>query len=162
MGLLRKLRDEDGGTLVEFTLAVTLLVTVVVGIMNAALAIYTNHFVSYAAAEASRYAMVRGSTWNSTACTTIATESCTATSANVTSLVQSITPPGIDAADYMTVTTVWTGKTPTGATCSSSGVNNSPGCVVQVKVSYSYSFFVPFLPTNAWQMTSTSAVVISQ
>jgi len=157
------LQEEAGGSIVEFAVASTLLFTVVFGILDCSRALFANHYVSYSAAEAARYAMVRGATWNNASCSTVTTESCTATSSNVTSLVQSITPVGINTSSKnLTVSTTWTGKTPNGAACNSSGVNNSPGCVVQVQVSYSFSFVLPFLPANALLMKSSAATVITQ
>jgi Flp pilus assembly protein TadG len=156
------LEKQAGGTLVEFAVASVLLFTVVFGILDCSRALYANHYVSYSAAEAARYAMVRGSTWNNAACSTIATESCTATSSNITTLVQSIAPVGIDASKNLTVSATWSGTTPTGAVCNAKGVNNSPGCVVQVKVTYNFGFVLPFLPSNALLMKSTAATVITQ
>jgi Flp pilus assembly protein TadG len=151
---------EAGGTLVEFAVALSVLLMVVFGIMDCSRALYFDHYVRYSAEEAVRYAMVRGSTWNNSPCTTTQTESCTATSANVTSLVKSITPIGNIA--NLNVATTWTGKTPTGSDCSSANVNNSPGCVVQVQVSYNFGFVLPFLPKRALALNSTSAAAIAQ
>jgi Flp pilus assembly protein TadG len=152
--------DETGGTLVEFGVAVTLLLTVMLGVMDCSRALYFDHYVRYSADEAVRYAMVRGSTWNNTACTTTSTESCTATGANVTSFVKSITPIG--NANALTVTTTWTGKKPSGTACSGTNGNNSPGCVVQVQVSYNFSFVTPFMPRNVLNLTSSAAMAISE
>lgn len=152
--------DETGGTLVEFGVVVILLLTVMLGVMDCSRALYFDHYVRYSADEAVRYAMVRGSTWNNTACTTTSTESCTATNANVTSFVQSITPVGNSNA--LTVTTTWTGKKPSGTACSSTNGNNSPGCVVQVQVSYNFSFITPFMPKNVLNLSSSAAMAISE
>jgi hypothetical protein len=121
-----------------------------------------NHYVRYTAEEAARYAMVRGSTWKNATCSTISTESCTATSANVSSFVTSITPAGIDTGSNLNVATSWSGKSPSGASCTSTSATNGPGCVVTVKVSYNFNFVLPFLPANTVMMGSTSSVAISQ
>jgi Flp pilus assembly protein TadG len=152
--------EETGATVVEFALTSSLLLMVIFGILDGSRALYFDHYVCYSAEEASRYAMVRGSTWKNATCTTISTESCTATSANVQSLVQANTPMG-NSSD-LTVTTSWTGKTAAGATCNAKSINNSPGCVVQVQVTYSFNFVLPFLPRNTLPLTSTSAVAITQ
>jgi Flp pilus assembly protein TadG len=156
------LAQENGATLVEFAIASTILFMCIFGILDCSRALYADHFVRYGAEVAARYAMVRGATWKNASCTTPSTESCTATSANVTSLVASLTPLGLDATNNLSVTTTWTGTSPSGASCNSNGVNNSPGCVVQVQVSYSFNFILPLLPANALVLTSTSAVVIAQ
>lgn len=156
----RLMSEETGSTLVEFAVTTTLLLSIIFGILDCSRALYFDHFVCYSAGEASRYAMVRGSTWNNAACTTTMTESCTATSDNVNTLVRAITPMG--SSSDLTVTTTWTGKTASGGTCSSKGINNSPGCVVQVQVTYSFNFVLPFLPKNTLPLTSTSAIAITQ
>jgi Flp pilus assembly protein TadG len=154
--------SETGGTLVEAAVTMTLLLMCIFGIMDCSRALYVNHYVRYTAEEAARYAMVRGSTWNNASCATTQTESCTATSANIASYVTSITPAGINTGNNLSVATLWTGKSPSGANCSATNVTNSPGCVVQVQVSYNFNFVLPFLPANALQMGSQSSVAISQ
>ena len=57
----RRARREAGGTLVEFALSATILLTLVFGVMAMCMALYIYHFVSDAAREGARYAMVRGS-----------------------------------------------------------------------------------------------------
>ena len=156
----RRIAEESGSTLVEFVVTSSLLLMIIFGILDGSRALYFDHYVCYSAEEAVRYAMVRGSTWNNATCTSTYTESCTATSANVTRLIQAITPMG--SASDLTVTTTWTGKTPSGGTCSAKGINNSPGCVVQVQVSYSFNFVLPFLPKNTLPLTSTSSVAITK
>jgi Flp pilus assembly protein TadG len=156
----RQIADETGGTLVEFAITTSLLLMIIFGVLDCSRALYFDHYVSYSAEEAARYAMARGSTWGGAVCSTTTTESCTATTANVTSFVQSITPMGNSS--YLSVATTWTGKTPAGSTCTNQNGNNSPGCVVQVKVSYNFNFVLPFLPKNTLLLTSTSAVGVSQ
>jgi Flp pilus assembly protein TadG len=162
-GLLRtRLTHEEGGTLVEAAVAMTLLMMIIFGIMDCSRALYADHYVRYTAEEAARYAMVRGSTWNNAVCTTPATESCTASSDNIKAQVSNEMPAGIDTGSNLSVVTNWTGKTPTGAACNSTNGNNSPGCVVQVTVSYSFNFILPFLPMNALVLSSSSSLPISQ
>jgi Flp pilus assembly protein TadG len=156
------LSAESGETLLEFALASTVLLMVIFGVMDCSRALYADHYVRYSAEEAARYAMVRGYTWKNAACTATSTESCTATAADVTSLVKSITPPGISNDSHLVVSTTWTGKNPAGASCGATTNLNLPGCVVQVQVSYTFSFVLPFLPKNALVLTSASAIAISQ
>lgn len=157
---LKVIADDTGGALVESAITLTLLLTIIFAIMDCCRAIYFDHYVRFAAEEAARYAMVRGSTWNNTPCTSLTTESCTASSDNTKALVKSLTPIG--NLNDIAVATTWTGKTPAGAQCSTNNVANSPGCVVQVQVSYNFNFVVPFLPRNTLLLSSTSAVAISQ
>jgi hypothetical protein len=64
------------------------------------------------------------------------------------------------------VSTCWPGTTPDGTTasCTSPNASNSPGCYVEVQVSYPYKFLFPFLPSAAstWVISSTSEMAVSQ
>jgi Flp pilus assembly protein TadG len=156
--------SERGEGLVEFAISAVVLFTCIFGIIGCSLLLYTYHFTSYAAREATRYAMVRGSTWGSANCATTATLVCNATATNVQAYVQSIVPPGINSGARLTVTTTWpgTGLAGSATTCYTTNGINSPGCLVKVQVSYSFNYLVPFLPTTALNLTSTSEVVILQ
>ena len=142
------LRDESGGELIEYAVSATVLFMMIFGIMDLSRAMYTYHYVAIAARQATRYASVRGATWTSTLCLLSTQFQCAATSASVTSFVKSVTPLGFNASN-LTVSTTWPGTTPTGTDCSLLNINNSPGCVVSVKVAYSFNFVLPFLPRNA-------------
>jgi Flp pilus assembly protein TadG len=156
--------DESGQSLVEFALTASLVLMAMFGIIDCSRALYAYHFVSYAARDATRYAMVRGSTWGSSTCGSTAIFQCKASSANIQSFVQSITPLGIDSGTPLTVTTTWPGTGPSGAagSCGTTAGNNSPGCMVAVKVSYSFNYVLPYLPSTTLALTSTSKVVIAQ
>ena len=158
--LARIKSDESGGSLLEFAVSAMLLLTVMFGFVEYARAIYTDHFVSYAATEAARYASLRGSTYTTT-CASVATFSCAATSANITTFVQKMAPAGV-AASSLTATTTWSGKTPAGVACRAATGTNSPGCVVQVKVICSFAFVLPFISRTNLALTSTAAYAISQ
>jgi Flp pilus assembly protein TadG len=153
---------EEGGTLVESALTLTLLMMIIFGIMDCSRALYVDHYVRYTAEEAVRYAMVRGSSWNNASCSTPATFSCEATAANIQAQVASVMPAGIDSGSNLAVATNWSGLTATGAACSVVNGANSPGCMVQVKVSYNFNFVLPFLPRNLLVLSSSSSAPISQ
>ena len=160
--LHRLISEEAGSSLVEFAASAILLFTMLFGIMDCARAMYVDHFVANAAREATRYAAVRGDTWDGTSCATPATFTCEATTANVTSFVQSIASAGIKTAN-LTVTTTWTGNTANGSVCTNGGAaSNSPGCVVIVKVVYSFSFVLPFLPKTVYSIPATAQASIEQ
>lgn len=158
--LRNRLRSELGATLVETALAITLLLTFVVGIMEGSLALYSYHFISNAAREGVRYAIVRGGTWSNTtatACTTYASAGCTATSTNVSDYVTSLAFPGINPAN-LKVTTNW--YSTFGGT--SNVAYNTPSNIVQVQVQYKFPLRVPFVPQATWTMSSQSEMEISQ
>lgn len=156
--------DQRGQTLIEFAVVSVMLFTCVFGIMDGSRALYAYHFTSYAAREATRYAVVRGSTYSSTPCATTSTLACDATAANIASFVQSIVPPGISAGSALTVAASWPGTAPTGAVgvCSIADGVNSPGCSVKVQVSYLFNYIAPFMPGSGLLMTSTAESVIQQ
>ncbi len=156
---------EQGSALVEYAIVLVLLLTFLFGIMDFSRFLYTYHFVAEVAREGSRYAVVSGSTFGTMSCSSTSTFACNATAANVTSYVQGLTPLGITSSS-LTVATTWPGTAPTGAAtaCNTSNGNNSPGCLVQVAVSYPFKFVLPFLPKSAstWTVSSTSVMVIMQ
>jgi Flp pilus assembly protein TadG len=172
--------SEQGSELVEFALAITILLTLMFGIMDFSRAMYAYHFLSNAAREASRYASVRGSTF-ATACTNPppVAYACEAATADLTAYVQSIAAPGMyvsggtanascatPSVGQLNVCTTWPGTAPSGAAgaCDTANGNDSPGCLVVVKVLYTYGFTLPFVSKNVSNitMTSTSETVIQQ
>lgn len=155
------LREETGSNLVEMAISLTVLLSVVSGIMGMSMLAYAKQFVTMSARQATRYAMVRGSTFSATACSGGVAYGCQAAATDVTSYVKSLVPLGLATANT-SVSTSWPGVTGANLSCLSLNGNNSVGCVVQVTVSYSFSFGLPFLPTGATTLQSTSAMVIMQ
>jgi Flp pilus assembly protein TadG len=163
---VRLIPDEGGSGLVEFALSSTILLMIIFGILDFSRVLYADHFMAYAAREATRYAMVRGSSWNGVTCTSPSTFSCTATGTDITNFVKSITPIGV-ASSKLTVTSTWTGNRASGVACNAGGPANIPGCVVKIKIGYTFSFAVPFkhftasMPSS-FALSSTSSVGIAQ
>jgi len=139
--LSRSLMGGRGSTLVEFAVVLTVLFMFLFGIMDCARALYAYHFVSDAAREGARYAIVRGSSCNSWG------TACPAAASDIQTYLRNV-PLGIKSS-AVTVTTTW-------------NPNNDPGSTVQVKVQYSFNFILPFLPKSALVMSSSSKMVISQ
>lgn len=159
---LRRMRSEDlGVNLVEFALSVGIVLAALFGVLYFSMALYADHFVANAAKDATRYAMVRGSSWNGTTCATTSSFSCTATSTDVTNYVESMIAPGLTTSN-LTVNTSWPGTDPTGDACDTTNGNDSPYCAVSVSVSYSFSWPLPFLPQNTLALTSNSTVAITE
>lgn len=152
--------DESGSILIEFAASSLIMLTVIFGILDCCRAIYADHFVANAARDATRYAMVRGYTWNGTSCSTVTTVNCLATATDVTNYIKSTVPLGVSLSN-VTVNTTWPGTLPSGGPCDGTA-NSSPSCVVTTTVNYSFNFVLPFLPKNALVLTSTSAVAIQQ
>ena len=129
--------NDVGTALVEFSLVIVVFFIFVFGVMDFGRAIYAYHFVSNAACEATRYAMVRGS--NSID---------PVTAADVEGYVKSLVPQGIDP-NSLTVSTSWS-------------PNNAPGSSVRVQVSNSFQCTSPFFRTYHMTLSDSSQMVISQ
>jgi Flp pilus assembly protein TadG len=144
-------QGEEGASTVEFAVSVVALIMIVVGIMEMSLALYSYNFVSEAAREGSRYAMVRAS----------CTSPCTAESATgIQTYVKGLTYPGIAPAN-ITVTTVYSAY-PAGTTCTPLSSCTNPGNLVTVTVQYQFPLSIPFMTQRTLTMSSSSAIVISQ
>jgi Flp pilus assembly protein TadG len=145
----------QGSTLTEFAFVVPVLFAMLFGIIDFGRALYAYHFVSDAAREATRWASVRGSTCNP------GLDSCPASQAAVRRYVVSIAPPGIDtAASKLLVDADWVAPPNALPVCAIQP--KSPGCDIQVTVTYKFKFILPFLPSGTHQMASTAEMVISQ
>ncbi len=134
------IRQEQGATLVETALSLAILLSMIIGIMEMSLALYSYHFLSEAARDGTRYAMVRGSSCTATGCP--------ATNASIQSYVKGLGYPGIDPSK-MNVTTTWPST-------------NAPGNSVKVTATYQFPLSVPFVMISTIHMSSTSEMVISQ
>jgi len=171
--LLHLAREERGAELVEFAVTAFILVTLMFTIFNWMLGMYVYHFTSYAAQQATRFAIVRGYTWSKNTPETCSTSApphftmpynCTASSTDIQNYVQSLAGPGIVPSGVTIVTTgssVWPGTTPDGATAPCTPNANSKGCLVKVTVNYNFSF-MPIMKLSALPMTATSEKVIQQ
>lgn len=135
-------RDESGETLISFSLTFPILIGVIFGLMQMCLAYYNYERISELAREGTRWAMVRGST-----CMLSSGTSCTATSTSVNSYVSGIGLPGLG------------GGTMTVATSYPDG-DEVPGHRVQVRVTYTYPYKIPFEGTSGISMSSTSVMYI--
>lgn len=153
---------ERGSAILETALSAIILLCFIFGIMEVALAAYSYHFISEAAREGARYAIVRGSTAGTgAACASYSSSYCNASADNITSYIQNINFPGIDPAK-MTVTSTWASYA-SGSTCPASpSPCNSPGNQVNVTVQYNFPLSIPFVPSSTIAMSSTAAMIISQ
>jgi Flp pilus assembly protein TadG len=151
-GSFQSARKQRGSTMVETALMLSVLLVMMFGIIGFGHALYTYHFVSNAAREATRWASVRGHT-----CTALS-GGCPASTSDVQTYVSNVSGMGLDPAK-ITATTTWIAPPNNLAVCKTQP--NNPGCVVEVQVQYSYQFLLPILPSG-FTMQSTSQMVISQ
>jgi len=151
---LKWLCCECGATTLEFALSAVVLLSIVLGVMETSLALYSFDLVCDAAREGARYAMVRGNTCM------LSGASCTATTTQIQTYVRSLGFPGINV-QSMTVSATYSGF-PSGTTCTPNANCANPGNLVTVKVVYPFAYNIPFAPSKTLQLSSTSAMVISQ
>ena len=163
-------RRRAGSTLVETAIILTVFLTLLFGIMEFGRALYTYHFVSNAAREATRFAAVHGETCNTDAdggsCTPTGGPAGPSNTTPITNFVSNITPPGI-IPSAVTTTPTWPSepRSPTICTTNVAGVGgpfpNYPGCTVQVQVSYAFNFLAPFVSAASITLSSSSQMVIA-
>ena len=110
------LKEESGSGLVEYAIVFMLFMTMLLAIADFSRALYAYHYVSSAARDATRYAIVRG-------CSPVSVPDCpvAADSSSIQTFVQNA-PLGIDGSK-VTATTTWT-------------PDHKPGSVVRVEVDY--------------------------
>lgn len=159
--VVARLRDEEGANAVEMAVSSLVLLTMLIGVCQMSLGLYAYQYCSDAARQATRYAMVRGST----SCTnTPNLSNCNATVSEIVSFVQGLGYKGITSTK-VNVTPQWcvaSTTTPTTWSSCSNTTSNAPGNLVQVTVAYPVSFHVPFAPQLSLNLSSTSQMVVSQ
>ena len=131
---LDKTRSERGSMLVEGALCLTVYLMILFGTIDFGRMVFAYNFVSYAAREAARYAMVRGTTHPTTAAALLTYVQGEAIGLNSGSI---------------TVTPTWT-------------PDHTPGSTVQVLVQYSFQPIAPYMPGGPITLSSTSKMLISQ
>jgi len=158
---LSRRRRTRGQAIIEILVSLIVFITMLLAVIQMALAAYSYHYISEAAREGARWAMVRGS-----ACTsfTTACQNGGATAGQIESYVTGLGYPGFSTAaevSAMTVTASWCG--PTGSTppaCSAG--TNAPGQIVRVAIQYKFPVGIPFVPASTITMNAMSQMVISQ
>jgi Flp pilus assembly protein TadG len=155
----KSVRGEQGSAIVETAMSSFILFMFIFGVMEAGFAMYSYYFISEAAREGTRYAIVRGSSLG-TNCIAPGPPTCVAQTSDIRTYVKNLGFPGINPGN-MTVAVSRAGY-PSGVTCTPSAACNNPGNLVTVTVNYSFPLSVPFLPLRTYSMSSSSAMVIAQ
>lgn len=122
-------QSESGGSMIEFALSLTALMTFVLVLMEMCMVFYTYGMISESAREATRYAIVRGST-----CLTSSSTSCTASVASINSYATGRGYPNIGGGTMVATTNF----IPAGS--------QAPGSQVKVDIKYTVSIKLPFVP----------------
>lgn len=151
----------EGSQLVEFALCLPILLTVFFGVVYFSFVMYAANFVTNAASDGARYAIVRGSGWKGVACGSTSSVSCTATGTDVSNYVASTLPGGLTSA-HLTVSTNWPGTTSAGGRCNTQNGNNSPNCTVVIQTKYVVSFPLPFVSSQGLTVSSSASMTIAQ
>lgn len=129
-------RRSSGQATTEFAIVGAVFLTLLIGMIEFSAAMYAYDFVSYAASQTARYAMVRGSTSTSPA-----------TSSQLQAYAQSLAT-GLNPANLST-TAAWT-------------PNNQPGSLVQVTVQYNFQFVGGLFPSAIFPFTDTVQMRIAR
>jgi Flp pilus assembly protein TadG len=165
--LRRRAEGEEGSSLVEMALSCLILIPVLFGIIQLSFALYCYHYAADAAREATRFAIVRGANcpgyMSNAYCSPTDAAQTGATSNDIVQYVKSLGYPySATATTSVQWCTVSTTLPATWSSCSTTQ-NNSVGNQVQVKVTYSYPFVVPFMKTdNPLNIGSVSSMTIVQ
>jgi Flp pilus assembly protein TadG len=149
--------DDSGASLVEFTVSAAVLFMALFGIIQCSLGLYAYNYVSDAAREGTRFAIVRGS--NCTALTY-----CQATEANIQTYLRGFQYPGIDVNNLVVTANWFNASATTPTTWTSCGTGNGckvPGNAVQVQVKYTFPLRIPYWKNASVSIASVSQMVIS-
>jgi Flp pilus assembly protein TadG len=149
--------NERGSAILETAMSAVILLTFLFGIIETGFALYSYHFISEAAREGTRYAIVRGS---SCVNPTDFSSACPASTSDIQNYVKNLGFPGINPTN-MTVSVIYAGY-PAGVTCTPSTACNNPGNMIKVTVQYNFPLTVPFIPPHTYAMSSTAAMIIQQ
>jgi hypothetical protein len=169
--------NEQGAAIVEMALASAVLFTLLVGIIQVSMALYIHNFVSEAAREGTRYAVVRGA--SSCLYATSAMPDCNLGPTTSGNPIQAyLRGLGFPYSSGVTATATWwspTGAAPNQWTLSCTTATdanatspldgdacNYPGHAVRVQVTYSYPLAVPFWGTHTLNISSTSQMIINE
>lgn len=156
--LARGAGAEEGATLVETAIAISVFMMVMLGIFEMCLALYTYHFVSDAAREATRYAIVRGSSCQYFPDCNLTSAHVGITSDQVQTYIQGLGFPIMNRS-LLSVTVTWPS---TGQVCLVTNPCNNPGAEVNAVVTYPYPLSIPFWQATTINISSTSQMTISQ
>ena len=147
--------------MIEFALSVTVLLTLLFGIIDIGRALYAYDWLYNGARQATRWAMVRGAFCDSRL------PGCPngVDGPTITSYVTNTLPAGYG--NGLDTTGIDTSAVTVTPWCYSRTVSNTPPCaptsLVQVKVKYQFHFITPFLAGFSWAtwpMTSVSERVV--
>jgi Flp pilus assembly protein TadG len=142
-------RGQRGSSIVEFAIVSSVVLLLIMSILDCGRALFTYHLLANNARQATRFAVVRGSTCTATGCPAQATD--------LTAYVKGIST-GIDP-NGLTVLTSWSSVPANGCTAAP---YQGPGCLVTVEVDYTFRFVSPLMPNISMPMKGVSQMYIAQ
>ncbi len=146
----------------EYAIVLTGFLMLMFGIIDFGRALFAYHFVSSAARDAARWAMVNGyNCGGDRSCDTAngASSPNGATATQIQNYVTNRVPSSMKAADVTATASFVNNNGPT--ECTVSTTQNYPGCTVKVQVSYAFHFVAPIVSKSALTLSSTSEMVIA-
>jgi Flp pilus assembly protein TadG len=156
-------QEELGAALIEFALSISILMTLLIGCMEACLAFYSYHAANEYARLAARYAEVHGSTClladGTTSCY-MGDNNADGTNTTLTNYLKNAGLLGVSTSN-ITVKPTFT-YVPGRSACLNQPNCNGAGDQVTVTVTYLFPYRIPILPARTLNMVSTSTMTISQ
>jgi Flp pilus assembly protein TadG len=143
-GAVEALASEDGSALLELVFTLPVLFGLLFCFFELCMALYSYDMISESAREGTRYAMVRGAS-----CKTSSGASCETTVAQIKTYVAGLGWPNVGGGT-MTVSPSY----PKGS--------DAVGNPVQVTITYQFRITMPFVPSSAIALSSTSVMYIIQ
>jgi Flp pilus assembly protein TadG len=154
----RRITEEGGSAVVEMALSSVILFAVFFGVFQTAMAFYSYQYLSDAAREGARWAIVRGST----SCTNNGISGCGATPTDVQTYIRNLNYPGINSSNLTATVSYYSAPSTSGGDWVLCNNCNSPGKRIKVYLQYSYPLNIPFIPSQTLTMKSVSQMVIAQ
>ena len=177
---IKQLRREDGASLVEVAVSLSVYLMLLIAIIELLMVLYSYHFVSDAAREATRYAVIRGA---NSCYPNPAFPNCNLGPPNIASTtnpsrnavlqyIDSIRYPGLNPKNLSADVTWWisrqnaNGNTSWTTQCSGTldqkgNACNAEGNAVRVVVTYDFPLTLPWLRASLVKVSSTSQMVIN-
>jgi Flp pilus assembly protein TadG len=154
----RHISEEGGSAVVEMALSSVILFALFFGVFQTAMAFYSYQYLSDAAREGARWAIVRGST----SCTNNGISGCGATGTDVQTYIRNLNYPGINSSNLTATVSYYSAPSTSGGDWVLCTGCNSPGKRIKVYLQYSYPLNIPFIPSQTLTMKSVSQMVIAQ
>jgi Flp pilus assembly protein TadG len=153
-----RISEESGAAVVEMAISSIVLFAVFFGVFQTAMVFYAYQYLSDAAREGARWAIVRGST----SCANNSISGCGATGDDVQTYIRNLNYPGINPTNLTATVSYYSAPSTSGGDWVACTGCNSPGKRIKVYLQYSYPLNIPFVPSQNLNLKSVSQMVIAQ